>query len=382
MSWRTVSRIAAASAIAILMLTCLPVTDSCAHEAKEASNAVYFATSSPLSPDDIDRLYDDRTGFAEFAMGALGMDATVLTPSDIQLSDLSIESCNFDRVRGTDRNTGTATSMEADISFRSEGTGQIFALMDEDLIDLYECLNNNRIAAGDYLEISGHLTVRTSWGADSSFERNQDGDFVRTHRYEASASDLRMDDATLRFHHGTEVIELSIDSRMREICNVESKYDFGGTDPEKADAGTSVYIHQRFSDCYSLASLDCSGAAKGSYEEEWDSADYSDYHRTELEDIYGPAVILHSDLEPIPLPFGVLFPNPGDPSLNDEDSLKAYLSAIGRISDSYSDAEDLYDDVSSTPTINSTRRLMVIGSIGVLLSVAALAILFYFSRKK
>ena len=69
MSWRTVSRIAAASAIAILMLTCLPVADSCAHEAKEASNAVYFATSSPLSSDDIDRLYDDRTGFAEFAMG-------------------------------------------------------------------------------------------------------------------------------------------------------------------------------------------------------------------------------------------------------------------------------------------------------------------------
>ena len=381
MSWRTVSRIAAASVIAILMLTCLPATDSCAHEAKEASNAVYFATSSPLSSEDIDRLYDDRAGFAESAMSALGMDATVLIPSDIQLSKVSIESCNFDRVSGNVRSTGTATSLEADISFRSEGNGQIFALIDEDLIDLYECLNNNRIAAGDHLEISGHLTIRTSWGADDSFERNRDGDFVRTHRYEASASDLKMEDAILRLHHGTDVIELSIDSRMREICNVESKYDFNGTDPEKADAATSVYIHQRFSDCYSLASLDYSGVVKGSYEEEWDSADYSDYHRTELEDTYGPAVILH-DLEPIPLPFRVLFPNPGDGSLVDEDSLKAYLSTIGRISDSCSDAEDLYDDVSSTPTINSTRRLMVIGSIGVLLSVAALAILFYFSRRK
>ena len=106
MSWRTVSRIAAVSAIAVLMLASVPAAYSDAHEAKEADNGVHFRTSSPLSSGDIDRLFYDQSMFVEYAMAALYMDYYVLMCSDVFLSDMSVETSSLDRMSGLKHKAG------------------------------------------------------------------------------------------------------------------------------------------------------------------------------------------------------------------------------------------------------------------------------------
>ena len=80
--------------------------------------------------------------------------------------------------------------------------------------------------------------------------------------------------------------------------------------------------------------------------------------------------------------FDSLFPDVRDPGLASDGALRAFLEGKGTVSDSFSDAEDIFDSVSKTPARTSIRRMMVIGSIGILVSVAALGLIFYYARKR
>lgn len=377
-----IRRLTVVSAIAFILLASMPAVSADAYEAEESSYGVHFATSGELSQTDIDRLFDDHDWFASFAMMSLLVDTSVMHPYDTSLSGMAIEASAFDRVSGTARTEGAASVIETDISFTIKGEGRLFSLIDEDLIPLYELFGRNALTSDDRIDVSGHLTMRLSEGYERSYERNAAGDFVLTYDETGYSYDIRADGMRMRMFHGEELKgEVTVESRVREIRNLSTDVTFPDTKAEDADAGTYVYNIQGFPGCYSLWDFDYSGDAEGSYKVYFTDDEYRDYHEHELADRYCLASVLDSDIAASPKGCSDLFAYVGDPALLDESALRAYLGTIGTVSDSFQDAEALYDDVSKGPTYSNVRRVMLIGAIGVMLTVAALGLLFFFARR-
>ena len=382
MTHGTLRCLAVVTAVAFILMASLPAASADAHEAKESFSGMHFVTSEKLSQTDIDRLYDDRDHFAYYAMMALLMDMASLNPHDTVLSAMSIEVSAFDSVSGNTREDGRASVIEMDITFTLKGEGSIFSLMDEDLIPLYELFGRNELTDDDRIEVSGHMSLSLSSARERSYERNRSGDFVLTSDELRGSFDIRMEGAKLRFFDGEESKgEVTVESRVRDIRNELTEVTFPDNEVEDTVAGTYVYNIMSLPGCYALWDFDYSGDAEGYYMVYFTDDEYRDYHESELSDTYGTASILYDDIAAGTIAGIDLFKNVGDPSLDDDSALRAYLSSIGTLTDSFSEAKGLYRDISKAPKESNVKRVMLIGAIGVMVTVAALGILFFYTRR-
>ena len=377
--------LALAAALLASAICFFPVSD--AYESEDGDSALSFRTSSPLSSADAERLFSDYSAFKDAFLESLSVDTT-LNVTSVAVSDLTVERSIFNRVDGTEVDRGSSERYSMDISVTAEGDGRIFDFVNSDLIDLLNHFNYNTIVPGDVLVISGHLEFSTADGSEIGYVKNAGGSFVRTSIHTTQVLRAESEDVKMKLTHGPDSVkEVSLEGRYIEIINTDTESIAQGCDAEDADAGTKMFNRRDLGSCYLLRSLVYSGDADGSYKDEMDSREYEDTFDYMFGDTYGPSFILSANLSAVPVScYGAgvysLFTDVGDPSLESDSALRAFLQTKGDLSDSYSDAEDLFDSVSSIPKVSSFRRLMVIGSIGVLLSVAALAILFYLSRRK
>ncbi len=384
-------RCVAAVIVAIAVLAAaVPLTAdaSSAYEAKDGSSSVYFRTSDPLSSDEIGRLYteDGKRTFAQYAVNVMGI---IAAAQDVTVENLELEMACGDSVDGGRHRSFRSDSFEADISCTVVPAGAIFGDPEDWNVDLLRYFGNNSLAAGEKITIKGHLECSLSAGTSEDYTANGNGDMILSGSTETDEVRIVLDSAQVSLVGASGTRTVECDMSYREIRNTVADYDFGDTDPEDADASAMVFIEYDFEDSYWSEDYSYDGEVSGSHDDYMFNDEY--YHR--YRDVYLPddeftgATVVSADIACgttgcFGTGSGFLFSSVADSSLQSEDALREFLASVGTVSDDYSDAWDLYDGLTTPPAYSSKRRLMVIGSIGVLLSVGALAILFYLSRRR
>lgn len=379
---RCMAAVAVVTVMLVTMASAVFPDASSAYSAEEGSSAMYFETDGTLSSSDIDRLYnpDDFTYEVETLLGIAG------GVSAAETSGLSVRIGTGEKVDDDTYTTFYSRTLELDFAYTVTDTGTIFSEVGKWNADLLRSFNDNTLESGDVLKVSGHLRVVYAVGSVLEYATNGNGDFVLTRSTQTTATDVEIESGEMEFTHGGSTVNVDADMHRSVISRIAEEHDFGDTDPEDATEDTMVLMHRSYEDSYSLKDYDISGDVNCSFRETLYADDFNDRYKDSLYDVFSNAIVLSSDIIYRQACcygiFNSLFTTVNDPTLSDNDALKEYLSSIGTVSDDYSDASDLYDSAVTPPAHSSVRRLMVIGSIGVLLSVAALAILFYLSRRK
>ena len=385
------SRLALSAAAALLMLSCTIsaafAADSSAMD--EGSSAISFRTSSPMSGEDALRLFDDAqvNRFASDALYATFIDDNDLDIENITIGSVSVETSAAGRLKGDEVTYLSATTYSMDISFRATATAdrEFLTLCDSDIEDFLRHFNDNRLSSGDVVEFSGHVSIGRAWMIEKDYDRTSEGRFVNTGNYTVITESFDADDVSLRLTHGGSVKSATVDSFREDNGKLHEDMGFPEGGSEAATASTSVLIDRWFKNSFLEEKFSFSGDVSGKYEDYWNNEEYSlmnwdtesyGYRPATFEDgltywgvvLFGP---VHS-----------LFESVRDPELASADALRTFLGERGTVSDSFSDAEDIFDSVSETPSRTSIRRMMVIGSVGILVSVAALGLIFYYARRR
>ncbi len=374
-------------AVLVAAVPALSADTSSAYEMKEGSSSVYFRTSDALASDVIDRLYTDdgKREFAQYAVNLLGISASA---EDAAVSCLTLEMARGDSVEDGRHKVFFCDCYEADISCKVSPVGLIFNDPDGWNEDLYRYFNDNTVAAGDTISVQGHLRLSKSAGTETEYVSNGDGNLVLTGSETSYEVRIVLDTVTVTLTGTAGTRTAEFDMEYTDIRNVVAEYDFGDTDPEESSSSTMVLVEYGYEDSYWSEDYSYDGEVSGSHSDDLFNGDYGYRYMDELPaNQFTGATVVSADISCGATGFygsgsGYLFSEVADPSLQSDGSLGEFLSTVGTVSYDYRDAGDMYADLITPPSYSSTRRLMVIGSIGVLLSVAALAILFYLSRRK
>ena len=377
--------------VAILALCAIPasvpVSDSYAMD--DGGSAVSFRTSSPLSGEDALRLFDDARldAFASDALYALFIDDHHLTIEGITIANVSLERSVAGRLENNCTAALSADRYSMDISFRATATAdrELLTLCDSDIEKFLRHFNDNRLSAGDEISVSAHITAGRAFMLEKDYARTSEGRFVNTYNTTVITQLFEAEDASFRLTHGESVMNATIDSFREDNGKRHEEMDFPDGGPESATASTSVLIDRWFRNSFIEEKFSFSGDVSGKYEDYWNNDEYNLMNHDAESYGFGPAVIVDKLTYNAASLYGSaysLFPDVRDPALVSDEALRAFLDGKGTVSDSFADAEDIFDSVSKTPARTSIRRMMVIGSIGILVSVAALGLIFYYARKR
>jgi hypothetical protein len=355
----------------------------------DGSSAFSFRTSSPLSGEDALRLFDDArlNAFASDALYALFIDDHDLAITDISISNVSLERSVAGRLQSNDTVALSADWYSMDLSFRATAAAdrELLTLCDSDIERFLRHFNSNRLFAGDEIGINAHITVGRALMSERDYDRTSEGRFANTYNLTVVTGLFEAEGASFRLTHGDSVRNATIDSFREDNGKLHEEMDFPDGGSEAATAATSVLVDRWFRNSFIEEKFSFSGDVSGKYEDYWNNDEYNLMHHDAESYDFGPATIVDELVyDEVSLYGSVdsLFPDVRDPALASDAALREFLGAKGTVSDSFTDAEDIFDSVSKTPARTSIRRMMVIGSIGILVSVAALGLIFYYARKR
>lgn len=376
------------AALAICSIpACVAVSDSYAMD--DGSSAVSFRTSSPMSGEDALRLFDDArlNAFASDALYALFIDDHDLAIADISISNVSLERSVAGRLESNETVALSVDRYSMDISFRATATAdrELLTLCDSDIERFLRHFDGNRLYAGDEIVIGAHITVGRAAMSERDYDRTSEGRFVNTYNLNVITQLFEAEGASFRLTHGDSVMNATIDSFREDNRKLHEEMDFPDGGSEAATASTSVLIDRWFRNSFVEEKFSFSGDVSGKYEDYWNNDEYNLMNHDAESYGFGPAVIVDELTYNGASLYGSaysLFPDVRDPALASDEALRVFLDGKGTVSDSFMDAEDIFDSVSKTPARTSIRRMMVIGSIGILVSVAALGLIFYYARKR
>lgn len=397
---KSISKISIALAVtALLCAVPLCVTDGTeAYTVKPGETGVSF-TADSISDEDAGRLFSDtyRTKMAEEVMGLIVSSGIYFYYQDIEITDVSDYKRSLgSKAENDSRTYFIASGLKLNISFRATClTGAEFFDLTDGTLDLYRELDDsNRITVGSVLKVSGIYEAKGVMRDTRAFSKNSSGDFVMTEETEAvSATGSFSGDVRYTYKKdATDVTRKIIFDIIRETEFKETfSYDFSGTKIADVTGGTATLqiTKDSISKMRERYLYEVNGA-KGGADITTDSNDVQQDHDIKAGDADHFGCIMGYDIEVTELSYydssgnnlTTIFKagDVNDAALKDNIKMKEFLAGIGKVGNTYSDADSVADSAGTSIGSGTLSKeiilYVIIGGMAVIIFILLASLIF------